>query len=117
MGGRNELLAAVGVLVMVSLAGCAAKLASPPPGSQGPAAADVPDHFMTWTAAGPVEPQPGGTCRNPLVDPRDGTRLTLIRSADGRGDYEPEPLRYGLKEGQLLRVDCATGRAAEVVKR
>ena len=72
---------------------------------------------MTWTAAGPVEPQPGDTCRNLLVDPRDETRLTLIRSANGRGDYEPEPPRYGLKEGQLLRVDCATGRAVGVVKR
>jgi hypothetical protein len=116
VGARNELLAVVGVIVMVSLAGCAAKQASTHPGSQGEAA-DTPDHFMTWTAAGPLEPQPGGTCRNPLVDPRDGTRLTLIRSADGRGDYEPEPLRYGLKEGQLLRVDCATGRAVGVVKR
>ena len=116
MGVRNELLAALGVLVMVSLAGCAAKQASTHPGSQG-SAADLPDHFMTSTAAGPVEPQPGGTCRNPLVDPRDETRLTLIRSAHGRGDYEPEPLRYGLKEDQLLRVDCATGRAVGVVKR
>jgi hypothetical protein len=116
MGVRNELLGALGVIVMVTLAGCAAKQAGTHPGTQG-AATDVPDHFMAWTADGPVEPQPGGTCRNPLVDPRDETRLTLIRSADGRGDYQPEPLRYGLSAGELLRVDCATGRVVGVVKR
>ena len=116
MSVRPRLLPLMDVLVIVSLAGCAAKQAGTHTGSQG-SLADVPDHFMTWTPAGPAEPQPGGTCTNPLVDPRDETRLTLIRSAHGRGDYEPEPLHYGLSKGQLLRVDCATGRAVGVVKR
>jgi hypothetical protein len=52
-----------------------------------------------------------------MVDPRDGTTLKLIRSKDGRGDYEVPPGRYGVGEGKLLRLDCATGRIVAIVKR
>ncbi len=72
---------------------------------------------MTSTPAGPVAPKAGEGCRNPIVDPRNDTRLTLIRSADGLGDYEPVTLRYGVSEGELLRVDCASGRAVGIVER
>jgi len=44
-----------------------------------------------------------------LVDPRDGTRLTLIRSNSGFGDYQPDRPRYGLTGDLLIRVNCSNG--------
>jgi len=51
---------------------------------------DTPDHFVVGMPNGSAnsEPTPGEGCRNPMVDPRDGTRLLLVRSAEGYGDYE-----------------------------
>lgn len=114
---RWWLSALVTAVVMGNLTGCAVRQMSSPAGPPLRAAADLPDHFLTSTPIGAVEPRPDEGCRNPLIDPRDETRLTLIRSAEGRGDYEPGPLRYGLHEGELLRVDCASGRAVGIVKR
>lgn len=90
---------------------------SAPAGSSMRPALDAPHHFMIATPTGTEEPRPYEGCRNSLVDPRDGTRLTLIRSADGEGDYEPVPLRYGLSGGELLRVECESGRPLGVVER
>ena len=78
---------------------------------------DVPDHFMV-AASGlgkSKEPSAEEGCRNPMVDPRDGTLLTLRRSAQGIGDYWVEDLKYGVTPRQLLRVDCATGKPLGVV--
>lgn len=114
---RRHLLGLAAAVVIGNLSSCASKQASSTAGSPVRTTVDVPDHFMTDTPTGAAEPGPGDDCHNPLIDPRDGTRLTLIRSADGRGDYESQPLRYGLKVGELLRVDCASGRAVGIVKR
>lgn len=107
------------VVVILGLTGCAVKQMSSDTGSPLRAAVDVPDHFMTSTATGAAEPRPDEGCRNPIIDPRNGARLTLIRSADGRGDYEPQSpgSSYGLNKGELLRVECASGRAVGIVKR
>lgn len=86
------------------------------------AASATPDRFMVGTIepGGELsEPREDGACRNPMVDPRDGTRLTLVqsqRSAAGQvGDYRvPEGL-YGVGIGELLRLDCGTGRPIGVV--
>lgn len=59
----------------------------------------------------------GAGCLNPLVDPRDGERLTLVRSWSVHGDYEVAEGRYGLGEGELLRVECNTGRVLGVARR
>ena len=63
----------------------------------------------------------GAACRSPLTDPADGSRLVLERSwqRDGSpiGDYRAEPGRYGLGEGEFLRVDCATWRPLGAVPR
>jgi hypothetical protein len=69
----------------------------------------LPDRFTP-------PPVPGAesstACLNPLTDPRDGTRLTLVRSRGVPpppiGDYEVEGGRYGVGPGELLRVNCAT---------
>jgi hypothetical protein len=83
----------------------------------------VPEQFV------PTEvPPPGAaSCLIHLKDPRDDTRLDLIRSTEmtGRdggpshlGDYVVTPAgRYGVGAGELLRVDCGTARALGVVAR
>lgn len=80
--------------------------------------AGVPDHFMvgTHTDAMMTEPAPGEGCRNPMVDPRDGTRLRLVRAAEGQGDYEVPPGRYGVGPRELLRLACSTGQAVGIVR-
>ena len=72
---------------------------------------DTPDRFLVLEVATGATSEPSGpACSNPLVDPRNQTRLTLIRSTAGHGDYQPDKLSYGLSGGQLLRIDCNTGR-------
>ena len=83
---RWRLRGLLAVVVIGGLAGCAMKQTSSAVGSPVRAVHDVPDHFMTSTATGAEEPRPGDGCRNPIIDPRNQARLTLIRSADGRGD-------------------------------
>lgn len=82
-------------------------------------AVDAPERFLVGGAAGeePVDPRPGEGCRSPLVDPRDGARLAMVRSSGGVGDYEAPPGRYGVGPDRLLRVECATGRPLGVVRR
>ncbi|HTS02480.1 MAG TPA: hypothetical protein VMN04_08150 [Thermoanaerobaculia bacterium] len=83
---------------------------------------DLPDHFMV--AASGVgkaeEPKPDEGCRNPMVDPRDATLMTLMRSGGGKGDYAVQSEygsghKYGVTSRQLLRIDCATGKALGIV--
>lgn len=82
-------------------------------------AADVPDHFLVGSHSDTTtsDPVPGEGCRNPMVDSRDGTRLILVRSAEGLGDYEVPEGRYGVGSDELLRLDCGTGTARGIVRR
>ena len=88
--------------VVLCLGACAST-----PQLRGPAT-DTPERF---------EVNPDAACENPLVDPRDGMKLVLVRSSEGLGDYEVEAPRYGLSRYELLRVDCATGVAQGRVSR
>ena len=79
--------------------------------------ADLPERFVVWSQEeGRARP---GTdrdrCRSPLVDPRDGTRLLMVRSTVESADYRVPPGRYGVGPGQLLRVECGSGRPLGVV--
>lgn len=74
-------------------------------------------------------------CLTHLIDPTNNVRLTLVRSVGGdaraaaegagvttsrnpQGDFATEPqYPYGLRAGELVRVDCATGRPLGAVKR
>jgi hypothetical protein len=56
-------------------------------------------------------------CQNPLFDPADRTELRLVRSAHGRGDYEVPNGKYGVREAELLRLECGSGRTVGVVKK
>lgn len=77
-------------------------------------AENTPPRFVTEDGATPT-----GGCRSPLIDPRDDTRLRLIRSApigtEYRGDYEVPGSVYGVRPGELLRIDCGTGQALGIV--
>lgn len=57
-------------------------------------------------------------CRSPMQDPRDGTTLLMIRSfGDGRGDYQVPNGKYGVRRGELLRINCSTGEVLGIVRR
>lgn len=76
---------------------------------------NAPAEFLTEEGAAGVE----NACRSPLVDPRDQTRLRLVRSGpvggSHHGDYEVPGGRYGIGPDELLRIDCGTGRAVGIV--
>jgi hypothetical protein len=79
------------------------------------AAQDVPSAFTT-----PEGVMPEDGCRTTMVDPRDQSPIRLVRSAQHgmtfRGDFEVADGRYGVREGELLRVDCATGQTLGIVR-
>lgn len=83
------------------------------------AATEVPDHFLVGELSGNETSEPGGdlVCRSPLIDPRNGTRITLVRSKSGRGDYEVPAGKYGVGEKEVLRIECANGKAIGIFKR
>lgn len=56
-------------------------------------------------------------CKSPLVDPTDGTKIIMVESVRGIGDYEVPSGKYGMKENELLRIDCQTGKVLGIVKR
>jgi hypothetical protein len=123
---RTSCVNAAGALgaavAMIALAGCASGRSS----IAGPVVAeakDLPDHFMVAATgiASSEEPKPGEGCRNPMADPRNGTLLNLMRSKDGKGDYQvlnrdyELKTAYGVDSQHLLRLDCATGKALGIV--
>ncbi|MCU0625779.1 MAG: hypothetical protein MUF21_04720 [Gemmatimonadaceae bacterium] len=81
---------------------------------------DAPARFIMagdrTTASAPVH-----GCADRLVDQRYGVELALVRASDSheaawRGDYRASaPQRYDVAEGELLRVECATGLPLGVV--
>ena len=58
----------------------------------------------------------GSGCVSPMVDPRDGTEVRFVFSTS-YGDYEVPAGRYGAGAGDLLRLDCNTGRVIGIVRR
>lgn len=77
------------------------------------------------TDAPAVFEAPAGTtmrnngCLSPLTDPRNGTRIIMRTSfgEEGMGDYVVPDGTYGVKNGELLRVNCTTGEVVGIVKR
>ena len=58
----------------------------------------------------------GPGCVSPMVDPRDGTEVRFVFSTS-YGDYEVPAGRYGAGAGELLRLDCNSGRVIGLVRR
>lgn len=101
--------------LVVSAIGCATG-GSSGSGSGDRAPSETPDQFQVLDGGTPRPARAGEGCRNPMVDPRDQTRLELIRSDKGFGDYKVPPGRYGVRAGFLLRLDCANGAAVAIVR-
>ncbi|HYD51848.1 MAG TPA: hypothetical protein VEA99_04440 [Gemmatimonadaceae bacterium] len=111
----------------------------------GRVARNLPTMFVADTTNRDAQPTLGAGCSTRLVDPRDGNLLMLARSQeletgraadvtrsptrdnipptrpaqrDVRGDYSVSyPERYGVTAGELLRIDCVTGRGLGIVER
>lgn len=116
MAGRIG--ASAGLMLVASIlliAGCATS--GFPYDREARSATDIPDHFVVGTHGTTETTAPDGSegCRNPMVDPRTGTRLRLVRSVANRGDYQVPDSRYGAGSGELLRLDCSTGRVIGIV--
>lgn len=56
-------------------------------------------------------------CISPLVDSEDGTEIILVESGKGVGDYKVPSGKYGVKDNELIRVDCQTGKVLGIVKK
>jgi hypothetical protein len=110
---RARYLAAITVIGL-GLAGCVTA-GSSWSGRELRPADNVPSSFATEDGVMPVQ-----TCRTLLLDPRDNTRIRLLRSAtlgtSYQGDYEVPPGRYGVGENELLRIDCETGQVLGIVR-
>lgn len=106
------------VAVLLVAAGCSLGVSSTLGGPVLRPAVDVPARFVLDPAAPMASDTiPGTGCRSPLYDPRDSTLIRLTRSASGRGDYEAAAGRYGVRAGELLRIDCRTGASLGIVLR
>ena len=100
------------LLVLTTLGVSACASGSWPSGANSSILSDTPDYFLVVDpTTGAMSEPVGPACRNPMADPRDGTRLTLVRSNAGFGDYQlVGQRRYGLEGNQLLRINCSDGR-------
>jgi hypothetical protein len=111
---------AVAAALAVSASACAVGMASSyPEDGAVRTAEDLPARFVSEDLpadATAMDTLPGAGCRSPLIDPRDGTRLRLVESQRRVGDYEVPAGRYG-ERGDLLRIECNTGRALGFVPR
>lgn len=63
-----------------------------------------------------MEPSEQG-CASPLIDTEDGSELILMRYSNGLGDYQVQQGKYGLRSGELLRIDCTTKEIIGIVSR
>lgn len=79
----------------------------------------APDYFKVGRTNGfeMSDPVSDEDCRSPMIDPGDSTKIILFRSFDGRGDYEVPDGKYGVQKGQILRLDCGTGRVVGIFKK
>jgi hypothetical protein len=101
----------VGCLAFI---GCSSTKSDPPKVRQP---SNCPERFLPADPSLATSGSAAGSCVSPLIDPRDGTLIRLVRSAAGRGDYEVTQRNYGVGSNELLRIDCATGKALGIVPR
>lgn len=57
------------------------------------------------------------SCKSPMIDPRNGISLTMVRSSGNHADYEVPNQNYGVERGELLRLNCATGEVIGIVRK
>ena len=108
--GAAFLVAALPAFVLAACSG-ADDMMRPTPGA--------PAHFLVGRVDGgaPSEPVPDGLCHSPMVDPSDGTQLVMVHAAGGFADYEVPAGKYGVAEGEVLTIECGTGKPVGIHKR
>jgi hypothetical protein len=115
MATQRIIRTAVCVLTSVVIAACGAAMQRGASDAVLRQPQDPPARFVT---ADGVASEDG--CRTTMVDPRDQTWVRLARSAQYgmsyRGDYEVTSGRYGVQQGELLRLDCSTGEVIGIVR-
>ena len=87
---------------------------------ESPAPVTAPPRFVPLDSTKVIAPADtlfGDGCLSPLADPVTGIQIILIRSESGLGDYLAPSGSYGITDGQLLRLDCNTGRVLGIVRR
>ncbi len=105
---------------LAALAACATGGGSMQSVIQEPAPVTAPPSFAPTSSAdriAPADTLAGDGCLSPLADPVTGVRIVLVRSESGLGDYQAPSGSYGLRDDQLLRLECNTGRVLGVVRR
>lgn len=56
------------------------------------------------------------SCKSPMTDKRDGTKIIMSSSSNSEGTYQVPEGKYGVKKGELLLLDCKTGKVLGIVK-
>ena len=87
---------------------------------ESPAPVTAPLKFVPLDSAKVIAPADtliGDGCLSPLADPVTGIQIILIRSESGLGDYLAPSGSYGIRDGQLIRLDCNTGKVLGIVRR
>lgn len=87
---------------------------------ESPAPVTAPPRFLPPDSAKVIAPADtllGDGCLSPLADPVTGIQIILIRSESGLGDYLAPSGSYGIRDGQLIRLDCNTGKVLGIVRR
>ena len=56
------------------------------------------------------------SCKSPMLDSRNGTKIVLISSRNGLGKYKVTEGTYGVKKGEALLLDCSSGAFKGIVK-
>lgn len=119
MRRRYRRLPLVAGVTAVLVAGCASGSDFGPGAPTPVPATDTPARFE------PASPElrllPGDTlagngCLSPMVDPRSGDSYPMVRSGSRQADYRVPAGRYGAVAGQLLRLECNTGRPVGLVR-
>lgn len=120
MAGRNAATLGMLIAAALPLAGCSTNSGSIRSVIEHPAPVTAPPSFIPLDAASVIPPADtlaGEGCLNPLKDPISGIEITLYRSESGLGDYQAPSGSYGLRDDQLIRLECNTGHVLGIVRR
>lgn len=105
----------IAILILAFFAyGCGVTQQNRSEGSVLRAAIDTPEYFETKSGMAAT----GNSCISPMIDPNDGTEIIMVTAfGNGIGDYAVTTGKYGVNEGELLRINCSTGEVLGIVKR
>jgi hypothetical protein len=110
----QRLSLALGALALLAAGGC--NTVTNYPTTVLRPAQDAPERFVLEDSSAITGTPGAAPCRSPIVDPRTGARLMMERAYRGNGDYSVPGAAYGVRAGELLRVDCANGQPIGIVR-